>query len=106
MELKVRQNAEAFNLAKLQILSAYALEHKSNGLDKYLNIITIKFFDHHTYRIVVFSPKENIFAYMPERFDIKTLSWVFCYESAKGFEILSDLYEELDNSFEDVIFED
>lgn len=43
---------------------------------------------------------------MLERFDMKTLSWVFCYELAKGFEILSDLYEELDSSFEDVIFED
>lgn len=58
------------------------------------------------YRIVVFAPKENIFAYMLERFDMKTHSWVFCYESAKGFGILSDLYEELDSSFEDVILED
>ena len=43
---------------------------------------------------------------MLERFDIKTLSWVFCYEAIKGFELLSDLFEELDNTFEDVVFED
>ena len=55
---------------------------------------------------VGFAPKENIFAYMLERFDMKTHSWVFCYESAKGFGILSDLYEDLDSSFEDVILED
>lgn len=42
---------------------------------------------------------------MLEQFDIKTLSWVFCNESAKDFEILSDLYEKLDSSFQDVIFE-
>ena len=97
---------EAFNIAKLHILSVHAFEHKSDALEKYPNVITKKYFDHYTYRIVVFTPKENIFAYMLERFDMKTLSWVFCYESAKGFEILSDLYEELDSSFEDVIFED
>lgn len=97
---------EAFNLAKIDILSFHALEHKSDDLDKYPNIITKKFFDHYTYRIVIFAPKENIFAYMLERFDMKTLSWVFCYESLKVFEILSDLYEELDASFEDVLFED
>ena len=103
---KCGKKLEIFNISKLQILSASALKHKSDNLDKYPNVITIKYFDHYTYRIVVFALKENVFAYMLERFDMKTLSWVFSYESAKGFEILSDLYEELDSSFEDVIFED
>lgn len=103
---KCGKKLAALNITKFQILSANAVEHKNDALDKYPNVITKKYFDHYTYRIVVFSPKENIFAYMLERFDIKTLSWMFCYESAKGFEILSDLYEELDSSFEDVIFED
>ena len=103
---KCGKKLTALNITKFQILSANAVERKNDALDKYPNVITKKYFDHYTYRIVVFSPKENIFAYMLERFDIKTLSWVFCYESAKGFEILSDLYEELDSSFEDVIFED
>ena len=103
---KCGKKLTALNITKFQILSANAVERKNDALDKYPNVIAKKYFDHYTYRIIIFSPKENIFAYMLERFDIKTLSWVFCYESAKGFEILSDLYEELDSSFEDVIFED
>ena len=103
---KCGKKLEIFNMSKLHILSVSALKHKSDALDKYPNVITKKYFDHYTYRIVVFAPKENIFAYMLERFDMKTHSWVFCYESAKGFGILSDLYEELDSSFEDVILED
>ena len=103
---KCGKKLEIFNISKLHILSVSALKHKSDALDKYPNVITKKYFDHYTYRIVVFAPKENIFAYMLERFDMKTHSWVFCYESAKGFGILSDLYEELDSSFEDVILED
>lgn len=103
---KCGKKLEIFNISKLHILSVSALKHKSDALDKYPNVITKKYFNHYTYRIVVFAPKENIFAYMLERFDMKTHSWVFCYESAKGFGILSDLYEELDSSFEDVILED
>ena len=103
---KCGKKLEIFNISKLHILSVSALKHKSDALDKYPNVITKKYFDHYTYRIVVFAPKENIFAYMLERFDMKTHSWVLCYESAKGFGILSDLYEELDSSFEDVILED
>lgn len=103
---KCGKKLTALNITKFQILSANAVERKNDALDKYPNVITKKYFDHYTYRIVVFSPKENIFAYMLERFNIKTLSWVYCYESAKGFGILSDLYEELDSYFEDVIFED
>lgn len=103
---KCGKKLEAFNISKLQILSTFALKHKNDSVDKYPNVIITKYFDHYTYRIVVFSPKENIFAYMLERFDMRTLSWVLCYESAKGFDVLSDLYEELDDAFEDVVFED
>ena len=103
---KCGKKLEVLNMSKLNILSASAIEHKNDDLDKYPNVITKKYFDHCTYRIIVFSPQEDIFAYMLERFDIKTLSWMFCYESAKGFEILSELYDDLENSFEDVIFED
>lgn len=103
---KCGKKLEAFNISKFNILSAYAFDHKNDFLDKYPNIIEKKYFNHYTYRIVIFAPKENIFAYMLERFDMKTLSWIFCYKSAKSFELLSDLYEELDSSFYDVIFED
>ena len=72
---KCGKKLAALNITKFQILSANAVEHKNDALDKYPNVITKKYFDHYTYRIVVFSPKENIFAYMLERFDIKTLSW-------------------------------
>jgi hypothetical protein len=103
---KCGEKMEILNMSKLNLLSALALEHKSDGLDKYPNVILKKYFNHHTYRIIVFSPNENIFAYMLERFDIKTLSWLFCYDSVKGFEILSELYDDLESSFEDVVLED
>lgn len=103
---KCGKKFEAFNIAKFNILSAYAFDHKNDSLDKYPNVIKKRYFNHYTYRIVVFAPKENIFAYMLERFDMKTLSWIFCYESAKSFALLSDLCEELYSSFDDVIFED
>ena len=103
---KCGKRREAFQIAKLHILSVHAFENKYNALDKYPNIITKKYFDHYIYRIIVFAPKENIFTYALEQFDMGTLSWMFCYESDKGFEFLSDLYEELDCFFEDVIFEE
>lgn len=103
---KCGKKLDMFNMLKKMILSALALEHKSDDLDKYSNIIIKKYFDHYIYRIVVYTPKENIYAYMLERFDIKTLSWEYCYESVKGFKILSELYDDLDSSFEDVILED
>ena len=43
---------------------------------------------------------------MLEQFDLETLSWKYCYEQARGFERLSELYEDLDDSFADVILED
>lgn len=80
---KCGKKLAALNITKFQILSANAVEHKNDALNKYPNVITKKYFDHYTYRIVVFSPKENIFAYMLERFD--TVSSADPYESINSF---------------------
>ena len=97
---------EVFRLCKLQVLSAYALEHKTDGLAPYPNILMRKYFDHYTYRIVVFAPKADVFAYMLERFDAKSRSWIPCYEVVRGFHILSELYDELEHAFADVMLEE
>ena len=103
---KCGKKLEIYNISKLHILSAYALEHKSDDINKYPNVITRKYFDRYTYRIIVFAPYENIFAYILEKFDVKTLSWICCYESSKEFEILSELYDDLEDSFEDILLQD
>lgn len=100
---KARDN---LNMFKSYILFEIAQEHKDEGLDKYHNVILKKYFDHYTYRIIIFSPYEEIFAYMLERFDIKTLAWLPCYEHSKAFEILSELYDDLEQTFEGTILED
>ena len=97
---------EKLNTFKSHILSATARKQKDEGLDQYHNVITTKYFDNYAYRIVVFSPYEEIFAYMLERFDIKTLAWLPCYEHAVTFECLSELYDVLDQIFEGTIWED
>lgn len=97
---------EQIKQCKHNILSATAYEHKYDDLDKYPNLINKKFFNDYTYRVVVFSPKESIFAYMLERFDIKASSWIMCYERVTGFELLSEVYDDIDISFSDVILVD
>ena len=93
-------------LSRATLLSAAATEHKNDSLDRYPNLIGKKFFDDNTYRIVIFAPKSDVFAYMLERFDFSAEAWVNCYDSAKGFKSLSELYEDIEESFEDVILED
>ena len=86
--------------------AAYAQLHRKDALERYSGIITIKYFDGGRYRIVVFSPTGDLFGYMLEYFDVKTEKWTTCYEKAKGFEILSELYDDIEENFSDVILED
>ena len=86
--------------------AAYAQLHRKDALEKYSGIITIKYFDGGRYRIVIFSPNGEVFGYMLEYFDVKTEKWTTCYEKARGFNILSDLYEDIEENFSDVILED
>ncbi len=93
-------------LSKLTLLSAAATEHKNESLEKYPSVIGKKYFDDNTYRIVIFAPESDVFAYMLERFDLPSKSWISCYNTAKVFNYLSELYEDIDESFEDVILKD
>ena len=97
---------EILSICKHHIEAAVASEHKCHALDRYSNLILKKYFNDYTYRIIVFSPKEGIFAYRLERFHMKTLSWQSCYDVPKCFGRLDDLYDDLDACFEDVILED
>jgi hypothetical protein len=93
-------------LSKFTLLSAAATEHKNESLERYPSVIGKKYFDDNTYRIVIFAPKSDVFAYMLERFDLPSKSWISCYNTAKVFNYLSELYEDIDESFEDVILKD
>ncbi len=86
--------------------AAYAQLHRKDALEKYSGVISIKYFDGGRYRIVIFSPNGDLFGYMLEYFDVKTEKWNTCYEKAKGFNILSDLYDDIEENFSDVILED
>ena len=86
--------------------AAYAQLHRKDALEKYSGIFAIKYFDGGRYRIVIFSPNGDLFGYMLEYFDVKTEKWNNCYEKAKGFSILSDLYDDIEENFSDVILED
>jgi hypothetical protein len=86
--------------------SAYAQMHRKDSLDKYAGLIAVKYFDGESYRIVIFSPNGDLFGYMLEHFDAKAEKWIACYEKAKGFHILSELYDDIEETFSDVILED
>ena len=92
--------------SRFTLLSAAAAEQKETGIEKYPNIIDKKFFDGYTYRIIIFHPADDVYAYMLERFDLTGSSWKPCYDAAIGFDNLPDLYDHLEESFDDVIFED
>ncbi len=85
---------------------AYAQMHRKDALDKYTGLIAVKYFDGGSYRIVIFSPNGDLFGYMLEHFDTKAEQWNTCYEKAKGFHILFELYDDIEETFSDVILED
>ena len=87
-------------------MSAAATEHKNDALDRYPNVIGKKYFDDNTYRIVIYAPESDVFAYMLERFDFSANEWGNCYDAARGFKALSELYDDIEESFADVILED
>jgi len=93
-------------LSRETLLSAAAAEHKNDSLDRYPNVIGKKYFDDNTYRIVIFAPESDVFAYMLERFDLAVNKWVNCYDNPRGYKSLSELYDSIEESFEDVILED
>lgn len=80
--------------------------HRRDELEKYDGLITVKYFDGGVYRIAVFSPREGRYAYMLERFDMRSAHWSFRYERAMEFQTLSELYEALKDTFDDVWFEE
>lgn len=80
--------------------------HRRDELEKYDDLITVKYFDGCVYRIAVFSPREGRYAYMLERFDMRSAHWSFRYEKAMEFQTLSELYEALKDTFDDVWFEE
>lgn len=102
---KCGKSLSALNSSKKVLLSAAAEKYKQSDLDMYPNIIKTRFFDHYTYRVIIFSTGE-VFAYMLERYNYETSSWRQCYDSAKGFVFLTDLFDELDITFEDIIWDE
>ena len=93
------------NDCKAVLLSCAAKEHKKDSLEKYPDPIGVKYLDDFSYRIVIFAPKSNVFAYMLERFDASTNLWISCYTSAKKFDTLSELNDDIDVTFENEILE-
>ena len=93
-------------LSRAAQLSAAASEHKNDSLERYPNIYCKKYFNGNTFRIVVFSPESGVFMYVLERFDLKLNAYVNSYMEPKAFASLSELYEDIDESFKDVMLED
>ncbi len=92
--------------AQRRICAANAYRHRKDELKKYVGFTAVKYFKNGLYRIVIFSPHDNVYAYMLERFDEQTAHWHACYKQEKAFEFLSELYEDLKYSFSDVVLED
>ena len=89
------------------LLTAAATEHKDDSLDKIPHLIEVKYFDEYAYRIVIiYSPEHGVYAYMLERFDLISLSWKQCYDAARGFNDKSDLYDDIKECFDNVIFDE
>ena len=93
-------------LSRATLISAAATVHKNDSLDKYPNVIGKKYFDDNTYRIVIFAPQSDVFAYILEHFDPSSQKWINCYDAPREFGDLSELYDSMDETFEDVILED
>ena len=88
------------------LITASATEHKSDSLDGFPNLIDVKFFDGYAYRVVIFSPEEDVYAYMLERFDPGSLTWEKRYGEERIFPDRSMLYEDLKICFDNVIFDE
>ncbi len=101
---KCGKQLSALNYYKKELISCAAKENKEKALDKYNDITEIKWFDRYRYRVVIFSV-DDVSAYMLERYDLDSASWLPCYERAKGFEFVSDMYEELEETFSDVVWD-
>ena len=93
-------------LSRATLISDAATEHKNDSLDKYPNVIGKKFFNDNTYRIVIYAPENDVFAYMLERFDPSAQKWINCYDAPRKFGDLSELYDDIEESFNEVILED
>lgn len=93
-------------LSRATLISAAATEHKNDSLNKYPNVIGKKYFDDNTYRIVIFAPQSDAFAYILEHFDPSSQKWINCYDAPREFGDLSELYDDIEESFNDVILED
>ena len=87
------------------LLSNAATEHKNDSLERYRNIIDKRFFNDNTYRIVIYALADDAFAYTLERFELASNTWIKCYETA-AFHYLSELYDNIDETFYDVILEE
>ena len=103
---KAGKQLKVVNDCKAVLLSSAAKEHKKDSLEKYPNPIGVKYFDDFSYRIMLFAPKSDVFAYMLERFDMTAGSWKTCYDSARRFDTISELYDDIDETFDNEILED
>lgn len=100
-----KQN-KIYKLSKLNLLTATAIEHKYESIERYQNRIGVKFFDDYTYRIIMFKPEIDVFAYTLERFDLPSKSWIDCYDEPKVFDHFNEMYDDIEETFEDFILQD
>ncbi|MBQ9543757.1 MAG: hypothetical protein IJV00_01365 [Clostridia bacterium] len=93
-------------ISRSELLTAVSSAHENDSLEKYPGLIEVKFFDGFSYRIVIFAPDEEKRAYMLEKFDLKSRAWIKCYDAAPEFDGLSELNRDIEERFENVIFDD
>ena len=72
-------------------LKAMAYQCHEIGLDRYQNIVHVRYFNEDQFRSVVFSPEHDTYCYMTERLDADKREWVAIFEKAKTFESVEQM---------------
>lgn len=91
---------------KASLLFIAAKERKKDQLERYPDLIEVKYFYDYSRRIVIYATESGAFAYMLEMFDISSLVWTPCFGYQRACETLSELYDYIKENYDEVIFDD
>lgn len=103
MACKCGRSLQFLNLSKRRFLSALAVEHKHNGLDRHPNPIDQKYFNDYMNRIIVFMPRKSLYIYEVEFFSPESRTWISRRSVTCGS--LNELNSSLEQFFKNIPFE-
>ncbi|MBQ8351176.1 MAG: hypothetical protein IJY20_03920 [Clostridia bacterium] len=96
----------AYEQSKKRCSRAVAWAHRQADLSEYGGVLRVRYVDGEPLRVVVFALHKELYAYVLEKFDLTTMQWRSCYSGPRTVGSLSEMAEELDDVFGDLIFED